>query len=97
MNAWRTAALALSAHFGQTGFTAEAAVQAARQDPALDDALMQLAGSVDVAAVERSLHAHVGHVAHGLRMREWPSPTDTLVFNFVDTLPASTPRGEPLP
>ena len=84
MTAWPTAALALWRHFGQAGFTAAAVVQAARQDPAIDDALMQLAGSLDVGAVERALHVHVGHVAHGLRLRERSSPTDTLVFNFVD-------------
>ena len=92
MSAWPTAALALSRHFGKAGFTAEAAVQATRDDPALDDALMQLAGSVDTAAVERALHAHVGHVAHGLRLREWLSPTDTLVFCFVDAEPATAGR-----
>ena len=84
MTAWTASALALWRHFGQAGFTAAAVVQAARQDPAIDDALMQLAGSLHEADVERALHAHVGHVAHGLRLREWPAPTDTLVFNFVD-------------
>ena len=83
MTTWPTAVLALWHHFGQAGFTAAAAVQAARQDPTLDDRLMALAGSADANAVERALHAHVGQVAHGLRLREWPAPTGTLVFTFA--------------
>ena len=90
MTAWRTAALELWCRFGWSGFTAGEAVRAARHDPALDDALMALAGSLDVDSVETAIKAHVNEVAHGARLHAWPAANGATVFCFVSAEAATT-------
>ena len=80
MTPWGVAAQALWTHFGASPFTAHEAVRAARHDPVLDDAFLELAGFVDAESVAALLQRHVGECADDLCLRRWMTRDGTAVF-----------------
>ena len=80
MTAWPAVAQALWTHFGSCPFTAREAMRAARHDPALDDAFLELAGFVDTESVAALLQRHVGECADDLCLRRWMTRDGTAVF-----------------
>ena len=90
MTAWRATATELWCHFGFGTFTAAEAARAARHDPALDDALLGLCGSLDAETVETALRAHLGETSHGVKLTAWPTANGAMVFVFTAAAPITT-------